>query len=493
MSERTQSAYKHGLLPHDEMTAPEAICLKVLERITPGREERERVFSLAEGIMTRLRALLAREGLWGEVRLEGSLAKDTWLSGEADVDIFVRFKPDVPRKFFRTRFLELAKEAARGFEQIERFAEHPYLECYANGIRINIVPCYAVEPGAWLSATDRTPYHTEYVKAHLNERLKGEVRLLKKFMKGIGAYGAELRTGGFSGYLCELLVIYYGGFLETLRAASRWRKKTVIDPAGHYRGHEREAVELFMHHLIVVDPVDPGRNAAASVRLEKMALFILAAREFLRRPSELFFFPEGPRHMGVADLRTKIRSRGTSLLAIRIEFDGIAPDILWGQLWRTLRALSNMLKNEGFKILRTTAWSDEISNCVLLFELETASLPIVEKHIGPPIWLEEHVERFLKRNLSEPSRICGPFIEADRLCVLKKRKWPNALELLRERLKSGGKEIGVAPLLAEHIARGFNLLSGEEVAKLCDELEGFKPFLIDFLEGRPCWLVDRGR
>ena len=475
------------------MASPEAICSKVLERITPSREERERVLSLAEGIMERLRVLLAEEGVWSDVRLEGSLAKDTWLSGEADVDIFVRFKPDVPRRFFRTRFLELAKEATEGLKHVERFAEHPYLECYADGTRINIVPCYAVEPGAWLSATDRTPYHTEYVRERLDERLKGEVRLLKKFMKGIGAYGAELRVGGFSGYLCELLILYYGGFLETLRAASRWRRRTVIDPAGHYAGQEREAIELFGHHLIVIDPIDPGRNAAASVSLEKMALFILASREFLRRPSEAFFFPEGPEPMSLEGLKSMMRTRGTSLLAIRIEFDGMAPDVLWGQLWRSLRALSNMLRIEGFSVLRSAAWSDEVSNCVLVFELETAVLPPVEKHVGPPIWLEEHVDRFIKKNLCEPGLVCGPFIERDRLCVLKKRKWPSAVELLRERLKNGGKEFGVAPLLAKHVARGFELLFNEDVVGLCDELEGFEAFLADFLRGRPGWLADRGR
>lgn len=475
------------------MTAPEAICSQVLKRITPDEEERERVFSLAEEVMDRLRALLAEEGLWSDVRLEGSLAKDTWLSGEADVDIFVRFRPDTPRRFFRTRFLELAKEATKGLEQVERFAEHPYLECYAEGIRINIVPCYAVEQGAWLSATDRTPYHTEYVRARLDERLKGEVRLLKKFMKGIGAYGAELRTGGFSGYLCELLAIYYGGFLEALRAASRWRRRTVIDPAGHYAGHEDEAIELFRHHLIVIDPVDPGRNAAASVSIEKMALFILAAREFLKKPSEVFFFPKGPERIDLDGLRMEIRSRGTSLIAIHVEFYDMAPDVLWGQLWRTLKALNGLLKAEGFTVLRSTAWADETSNCVLLFELESAVLPPVEKHIGPPIWLEEHVERFIEKSARDPSLICGPFIEKDRLCVLKKRKWPNALSLLKERLRRGGREVGVAPLLAKHMARGFRLFSGESIAELCGELKGLGPFLLDFLRGRPGWLADRGR
>jgi len=130
----------------------EEICLKVLEKITPGEEERRRVIGLAEELMGRLRGVLAAEGIEAEVRLEGSLAKDTWLSGEADVDIFVRFSPDVPLGFLRTRFLELAKEASRPYKQVERYAEHPYLECYADGIRVNIVPCYAMSHSPGLMA-----------------------------------------------------------------------------------------------------------------------------------------------------------------------------------------------------------------------------------------------------------------------------------------------------------------------------------------------------
>ena len=475
------------------MTSAEELCREVLKRITPTEEERKHVLGLAEDLMARLRAILAEEGLEAEVRLEGSLAKDTWLSGEADVDIFVRFRPEVPRKFFKTRFLELARQAAEGYEQVERYAEHPYLECLANGVRVNIVPCYAVAPGEWLSATDRTPYHTDYVRSRLDERLKGEVRLMKKFMKGIGAYGAELRVGGFSGYLCELLVLYYGGFLGALKGALRWRKGTVIDPAGYYEGREEEARELFRHHLIVVDPVDAARNAAASVRLDKMAAFVAAAREFLARPSEVFFFPSGPGPTGAEELAAQIRARGTSLLAVHVRVSGLVPDVLWGQLYRSLRGLRGMLRGEGFTVLRASAWSDERENCVLLFELESLRLPPVMKHVGPPIWVEEHSERFLAKHTVNPDLICGPYVEGDRWVVLVKRKWPDAAGLLKARLADrGGRNAGVAPLLADQVeARGFRVIEGEGIAGLCRELEGFGEWLADFLAGRPRWLARR--
>ena len=33
----------------------------------------------------------------------------------------------------------------------------------------HIVPCYNVEKGKWISAADRSPFHTEYIKNNLDE------------------------------------------------------------------------------------------------------------------------------------------------------------------------------------------------------------------------------------------------------------------------------------------------------------------------------------
>ena len=44
-------------------------------------------------------------------------------------------------------------------------------------------------------------------------------------MKGVGVYGAEIRVGGFSGYLCELLTLSFGSFTDILKAVSDWKEK----------------------------------------------------------------------------------------------------------------------------------------------------------------------------------------------------------------------------------------------------------------------------
>jgi tRNA nucleotidyltransferase (CCA-adding enzyme) len=213
-------------------TALEKISQKVLEEITPDAEKRREILALAEKLRKKVETAIRKRKIRASVRVEGSVAKDTWISREPDIDIFVQLPATLSREKFGKTALEIAREATVGSKQVERFAEHPYLEAFVDNIRVNIVPCYKVRKGRWKSATDRTPYHTDYVKPLLNKKLRGEVRLLKPFRKGIGVYGAEIKVGGFSGYLCELLVLNYKSFADVLKAFADFKTRQVIDYAG---------------------------------------------------------------------------------------------------------------------------------------------------------------------------------------------------------------------------------------------------------------------
>ena len=88
-------------------------------------------------------------------------------------------------------------------------------------MRVNIVPCYKVALGEWKSAADRSPYHTKYIISKLDDRLRLEARLFKKFVKASRVYGAEVRVQGFSGYVCEVLILKYGSFQSVLEVACK--------------------------------------------------------------------------------------------------------------------------------------------------------------------------------------------------------------------------------------------------------------------------------
>src|SRR5438445_3104079 len=245
-------------MPNSIQTVLDQVAKKVVPRMT----ERERMSQLAERLKGQVQSILDKAGFRGNVSVQGSFARDTWLSGEADLDIFASFPPAMERREWNEKVLPEIRKGIRA-KTIDRHAEHPYLEFHIEGVRVNVVPCYSVEKGQWKSATDRTPYHTEYMTKHLTQEMRLEARLLKRFMKGIRSYGAEIRIGGFSGMLVETLILHYKSFLDTLVQASKWKPVISLDLEKPAAGKDSGA-QGFDSPLVVVDPVDPNRNLAAA-------------------------------------------------------------------------------------------------------------------------------------------------------------------------------------------------------------------------------------
>jgi tRNA nucleotidyltransferase (CCA-adding enzyme) len=463
-----------------------AVIAQVLDRVSPKVEERAKILGLARRCQRKVRKSLNEMGMQARVRIEGSVAKDTWLSGEADVDIFMCFDVSVPKRRFRPICLKVARKVFKDVGWIERFAEHPYVEAWINGTRINIVPCYKSKRGEWLSATDRTPFHTRYIKRRLSEDVKKEIRLLKRFMKGVGVYGAEIKVGGFSGYLSELLILHFGSFLNTLRNAHRLGKD-IIDLEGYYEGRYEEAKRFFMAPVIVVDPIDKYRNVAAALSIQRVSEFIAASKAFLSEPSLTFFYPLEVTPYPLDVLLTELKSREAGILVVKAGRVVAVPDVLWGQLYRSMRAIAVQLKQFEFKVLRSTAWSDEESAIALIFELESTSLPSIKKHLGPPVESKE-ARSFLEKHLGAPTTYSGPWIEEGRWVVETRRRYTNAVTLLRDLLSDGGETIGVAGLISQAFKKSLRIMVNEEVADFYSTNINFAKFFTEFVVGKPPWL-----
>jgi tRNA nucleotidyltransferase (CCA-adding enzyme) len=427
-------------------------------------------------------------GVKATVRVEGSVAKDTWLSGEPDVDVFMRVPTAIPRKSLGDVCLKVARKATTGSEQIERFAEHPYLEAFVEKTRVNIVPCYDAKRGEWLSATDRTPFHTDYMRKRLNEQLRGEVRLLKKFMKGIGVYGAEIKVGGFSGYLCELLVLHFGSFISVLKAFVGQKQRIVVDIEDYYKDRGGELRLLFKEPLVIVDPVDKGRNVASAVQAERLYTFVAAAQAFLKKPSLGFFYPSETTVLTAEELIQVLTKRGSVLVFVTFGEVNAVPDVLWGQLYKSQRSLQKLVHLNDFKILRDLAWSDEKDLNLFIFELEHCCIPPVKKHLGPPLEKEHECEKFLAKHQGGSGTVSGPYVEDGRWVVQIRRKYTDACVLLREKLKDGGKNAGVAEQIAQELRKDFNVMANNEIVDVYKKNREFAKFLTEFLSGKPKWL-----
>lgn len=466
----------------------EKVCAAVLEKVTPKKRERAKMEALAEKLEIKVVSASKDFGIESEVRVEGSVAKDTWLSRERDIDIFMRVPTTVPRKSLGSICLKIARKATEGSKQIERFAEHPYLEAIVDDTRINVVPCYGVERGEWLSATDRTPLHTNYVKKNLKEQMKGEVRLLKKFMKGTGVYGAEIKVGGFSGYLCELLILRYKSFVNALEAFAQHKKRMVIDIEGYYKGRENELELLFKEPLVTVDPVDRGRNVASAVQPKKLYTFVAAARAFLGNPDTKFFYPPETAALPAEELEQKLAKHGSAIIFLTFEKVDAVPDILWGQLYKSKRSLHKLIQLNDFSLLRDLVWSDGKTINMFIFELEQRFIPLVKKHLGPPLEKKNECEKFLLKHMKSPNTISGPYIEDGRWVVEICRKHTDAVVLLKDKLGDGGRSTGVAEKISKKLRKGFQIFVNEEIIGVYKKNSEFAKFLTEFLSGKPRWL-----
>lgn len=358
---------------------------EVLEKIKPTAEERTNIRSLADELLERSSSIISKLGIDAEPMLVGSVAKGTYLKNP-DIDIFIGFPPETPREELEKRGLEVGKMLIGGREN---YAEHPYIHGTYKGFEVDVVPCYRIEDGSRrMSAVDRTPFHTEYIKKHLKEQQKDEVILLKQFMKGIGVYGAEAEIEGFSGYLAELLVLYYGSFRGVLEGSLGWKR-------GHRLCLSEDYGNKFDGALIFVDPVDHRRNVASALSADSMALFIYAASEYLKKPDIRFFFPNKRRPESPESLIKEVKRKGTHLIGLEISKPDLVPDVLFPQIKKAKRVISQRLNDAGFTVLNST-YSVSDDNIVFAFELEVGILPSVRNHYGPPVWNEQS-ENFLKK------------------------------------------------------------------------------------------------
>ncbi len=463
---------------------------EVLKKIKPNSEDRSKIDALAKKLERAALVACREQNIEATVRVEGSVAKDTWIREKPEIDIFVRLPTSISRSSLAEIGLKIGRDTTKGYKQIERFAEHPYLEAFVDNVRVNIVPCYHVTRGEWLSATDRTPFHTDFVRKNLKSGMRDEVRLLKRFLQGIEAYGAEIKIGGFSGYLCELLILQYKSFIETLRSFANFSQRITIDIEGYYINRREELELLFSGPLIVVDPVDIARNVASAVSPHKLYTVIAAARAFLKAPNTKFFYPTPVTPLSLTALKSKLEKKGTSIVILKLGKIEAVPDVLWGQLYKTQRALRKLAELNDFTVLRNKVWSNEKSLTVFVFELEHHIIPNVIKHRGPPLKNEAECENFLIKYTNHNRVVTGPYIDNGRWVVDLRRRFTDFIRLLKIKLQKDGRKIGVAKRISEALLDGFEVMVNDEVLDFYQSNKDFAEYFTAFLHGKPLWLLN---
>jgi tRNA nucleotidyltransferase (CCA-adding enzyme) len=162
-------------------------------------------------------------------------------------------------------------------------------------------------------------------------------------------------------------------------------------------------------------------------------------------------------------------------------------DILWSQLYRTQRALVNLMESNDFEVIKSAAWSDERALNIIMFELESSSIPRARKHYGPPISRLSESSSFLSKHVGNTTTIAGPWIEDDRWTVLKRRPFKSARALVASTLRSGGTNVGVAQLMVQSFKKDAEVYEGLELGNLVSVNRDFAKFMRSYLAGRPAW------
>jgi tRNA nucleotidyltransferase (CCA-adding enzyme) len=455
----------------------------VLSQISPRGEEAAAVEAFRRRLEVELTERLKGAGLDAVAEVHGSVARGTWLKGDRDFDLFMILSNGYGREAL-TAALNVAKLYVGG-DWTEAYAEHPYIVARLGEFEVEFVPCFRADLSEGLkSATDRTPLHTAYVLEHLSEEMRGDVRLLKAFMGKLNVYGAEIKVRGFSGYLCELLVIRFGGFEELMEEAAGWMRAPVLDLLADL--DEAYLRKRFSEPMVFVDPVDPRRNVASAVSETSLWSFVAAAQAFVGSPSESFFTEEEatPRD---DELLALIEGWEAGLLFVVVgDGDADVPDVLWGQLHKARRVMTDLLLKSDFSVTRSAVWSDEEEKHVFVFELEGLTLPGAVRRMGPPVRMAEDCGRFLEAHVRAEGTLAGPWVEGGRWWVLKLRDAVGAGVVVASALEGGGESIGIPRRLGRRIAQGFEVLASGEIGGYLGP--GFSAFLWRFLRGRPDWL-----
>ena len=395
---------------------------EVLKEIQPDKNYEKEIFEKLNGIMNKIN----RNQRHIKAILGGSGAKGTWLR-TFDADIFVLFDynkfkdksdklSDVLEKILKKRFKNI----------IRLHGSRDYFQIRQNKFTFEIVPILKIRKAEQAkNITDVSPLHSKWVLNH--KKLINEMKLTKQFCQAQNFYGAESYIRGFSGYICEILTAYYGSFLNLIRNAAKWHLKVVVDVERYYKG--KDVFKLvntskLVSPLIVIDPVQKDRNAAAALSAEKFEAFKNAAMELLQNPSKEFFIKKS---LNSAFLKNK--SKNNKLIIIKAKPLSGKIDVVGGKLLKIYEFLNSELEKNSFKQLRAGWEWDKQNDATFYFLFDKRQLPKLRQIEGPPIKIRQHADNFKKMHKKT-------FIKNGKIFAIEGRKFTLPEDLLKDITKN---------------------------------------------------------
>jgi len=391
----------------------------VKSNLEPSRSEDKQIKQSKEikQVVDRVNSLLKKAKLKAKAEIGGSYAKKTNLANDYDVDIFVRFN----LTYQSEKISNLLAKVLKPLKVKRVHGSRDYFQLKKAKLNLEFVPVLNIrQTNQAQNITDCSPLHTKWFIKKGKGR-EDEVKLAKLFCKAQGVYGAESYIRGFSGHTLDILVVHYKGFERLLKASLKWKEKTVIDPEKIHKGRALKKLNSSKTQgpLIVIDPIEPMRNAASGLHNEKFHRFIAAASQFLNNPSEESFT------IKQLDLK-ELKKKYPSLLQLDITALTGKEDVVGSKLLKIYKTLRQELQE--FSII-DSGWDWDKNKKSILWYGVAKKLRDKEVLIqGPPLKAIDHAENFKKKHKNA-------FVKKSRLYAKKKRKIVNIKKLTEDLLK----------------------------------------------------------
>lgn len=361
---------------------------KVLKDVVPTETEKRRLEAIINLTKEKINKSLDKKNIDAEVIVGGSVAKNTWLHNNYDIDLFVRFDLRYSNEDIGKMLGKVIKTVFKKIKTVH--GTRDYYNVNFKGYNLEIVPVLAVkEPKDAKNSMDASPFHIKYVKEKIEEHpeIANEIRLLKTFAYAQNAYGAETFISGFSGYVLELLMIHYKSFQNFVVAWDEINPKVYIDIEKQFNDESEIEAQLSKDKInspiVIIDPVLKVRNACAALDYNTFARMLFALRLFKRNPSIDFFKQK----------KTKKKNHGTILVKYKLNKPMLENDIYMAKIKSSLESAVKKLRKNDIMI-----YNHGFTDSTAFIEIETLKLSNFRKHIGPNVWINpDFFDKFVKK------------------------------------------------------------------------------------------------
>jgi tRNA nucleotidyltransferase (CCA-adding enzyme) len=413
----------------------EVLKKRILSLVMPTAEENTEFVKVAEKLVRKIKKIANKLDIKCSPYIGGSFGKGTYLKGNSDVDIFMRFDKSYNDSDL-SKFLEKIL-----IDSKIKYKKQKGSRDYFSGkfgpkefrIEFEFVPNrFVIKKSEAVNSTDLSPLHVEFLKLKekMDSSLTDEIRLAKQFFKAQDLYGAESYIGGFSGHVIDILIMTFGSLDKLIENGKTWESQMYIDINKVYKDFHEAALALGddkNSSLVIIDPIISNRNAARALSEENYSRFLLVCNRMGSLDESDFTIVKKDFTEIMDSHKLFCKTNNLKLVMYKITFSvkGESEDIVGSKLKKLHGKLFKYFDSLDFRIFNDEFFVDIKGGvCLFCFDFEKITLPSVKVLKGPKTFMTDAIVSFLKGRDSQY------FIREDRICIYDKRRITDLNEVI---------------------------------------------------------------